>query len=77
MYEIWDIETGNWVATFDHRHDALVAVRRMLATHGPAYVESLSLARSGSNAGGSTIAQGRGLLRLAQDIDVEADPEAS
>lgn len=70
MYELWDIETGNWVATFDHRRDALVAVRRMLATHGPDYVESLSLARSGPSAGGTTIAQGRGLLRLAQDVEV-------
>jgi hypothetical protein len=77
MYELWDIETGNWVATFDDRHDALLAVRRMVATHGPDYVESLSLARSGSNAGGTTIAQGRGLLRLAQDVDAEADPKAS
>jgi hypothetical protein len=77
MYEFWDIETGNWVATFDHRHDALMAVRRMLASHGRNYVESLSLARSGANAGGTTIAQGRGLLRLMQDVNVEADPEAS
>ncbi len=77
MYELWDIETGNWVATFDHRQDALVAVRRMLATHGPDYVDSLSLACSGPRMGGATIAQGRGLLRLAQDDVVEADPKAS
>lgn len=77
MYELWDIETGNWVATFDHQRDALVAVRRMLATHGPDYVESLSLARSGGSAGGTTIAQGRGLLRLMQDVNVEADHKAS
>ena len=54
MYELWDIETGNWVATFALRHEALVAVRRMLTTHGPDHVESLSLARScldGSGAG--------------------------
>jgi hypothetical protein len=77
MYELWDIETGNWVATFGHRRDALTAVRRMLTAHGPAYVESLSLARSGSATGGATIAQGRGLLRLVQQVDVEADPKAS
>ena len=77
MYELWDIETGNWVATFALRHDALVVVRRMLTTHGPDYVESLSLARSAPNAGGTTIAQGRGLLRLAEDVDHKADPKAS
>ncbi len=77
MYEIWDIETGNWVAAFEHRRDALMAGRRMLVAHGPAYVESLSLARSGSATGGATIARGRGLLRLAQDVDVEFDPKAS
>jgi hypothetical protein len=77
MYELWDIETGNWVATFDHRRDALEAIRRMLATHGPDYVESFSLARARSNAGEVTIAQGRGLLRLIEDVDAEADPKAS
>lgn len=77
MYELWDIETGNWVATFDRRDDALVAVRRMLENHGPDYVDSLSLARSGPSAGATTIAQGRGLLRMTQDIELEADPKAS
>lgn len=42
-YEIWDLESGNLVADFDDRTDALASLRELIEDNGAEVVGRLSL----------------------------------
>lgn len=73
MYELWDVETGNAIATFDRRADALALVRELAEGNEPAYVGSLALGLEGAAGRTTLIAQGPALAALAA---VPADRDA-
>lgn len=41
IYDLWDSATGNAIATFDTKSEALSVVREVLEKHGDGYVEPL------------------------------------
>jgi hypothetical protein len=42
-YDLWDVESGNIVNTFETEDDALAAVRTLLELNGDTYARALSL----------------------------------
>jgi hypothetical protein len=55
-YEIWEMQTGNLVASFGTEEDALALVRDALAAHGEAYARNLALVREDEHGQTSTVA---------------------
>ena len=63
MYELWDTESGNAIATFQTRESALEAVARIVAD-GDVPAAALLLGREDASGRSTLIAQGAELLRL-------------
>jgi hypothetical protein len=72
-FELWEIESRNFVADFDTEAAALDAVARGIREHGPAYVETLVLIRVGPRGGLTRLAAGR---QLADRIQATCAPRA-
>ncbi len=53
-YEVWEMRTGNLVASFGREQDALALVRDALTAHGDAYARSLALVREDDEGGHTT-----------------------
>ncbi len=66
-YQLWDVESGNQVASFDSESGGLDAVNRLLGSHGREYVECLALARVAKRGTTSTIAAGADLVARAAE----------
>jgi hypothetical protein len=66
VYEIWEMQTGNLVASFNHEHDALALVRDAVEAHGAAYVETLALVHEDDDGGSTTVATSYELVKLAR-----------
>jgi len=64
MYELWDAESGNAIATFQTKELALAAVARIVAD-GEVPVEALLLGREDVRGRSAMIAKGAELLALA------------
>lgn len=47
VFEIWDIESGNLLGSYDSEEEALAVVHDALNRHGREYVEALALVREG------------------------------
>jgi hypothetical protein len=69
IYDLWDSETGNIIAVFDTKAEALSVVREALSRHGEEYVESLLLGQEDSRGHTSPLAQGKDLVRLARSAN--------
>jgi hypothetical protein len=63
-YELWDVDTGNIVGSFESEAEALEEVRGLLAVNGSSYAHDLSLGRR-HETGGELIAEGLELARRA------------
>ena len=66
VYDLWDLDSGNRLATYPTEAEALAAVRALLAEHRDEYAEALSLAVHVQSQGSRLIAQGQDLARLAE-----------
>ena len=64
-YEIWEVQTGNLVASFGHERDALALVRDAVKAHGEAYVGSLALVHEDESGNSTTVATSHELLERA------------
>jgi hypothetical protein len=64
-YDIWDIGTGNLVATFDAEAAALALIRDAVASYGRRYVSRWALQVSGERGTIEVTAQGAALAKLA------------
>ena len=64
-YEIWEMQTGNVVASFSHERDALALIRDAVKTHGEGNVETLALVREDEVGGPTTVATSYELIRRA------------
>lgn len=65
-YEIWEMQSGNLVASFGHEADALALVRDAVRTHGEAYGLSLALVREDDAGRTTTLAMADRLLDRAR-----------
>jgi hypothetical protein len=63
-YDLWDVESGNIINTFDTEPDALAVVRTLLDLNGPAYVQALSLGHEAADGSMRIIAEGDDLAAL-------------
>ena len=66
FFEVWDNVSGNMVATWDTKEEALAALRYALAEHGPEYVEALYFGQGNARGGGKAIAEGKALVDLVR-----------
>jgi hypothetical protein len=65
-YDLWDSQTGNIIATFQTKAEALSVVREALSRHGEDYVESLLFGQEDSRGRTKPIAEGKELVSLAR-----------
>ncbi len=63
-YELWDVDSGNMIGSFETEADALAEVRGLAAANAPGYADDLSLGRFDAS-GGALIAEGAELLARA------------
>ena len=64
-YEIWEMQTGNLVASFSHERDALGLVRDAVQAHGAGYVETLALVSEDEDGSSTTVATSYELIQRA------------
>ena len=65
-YDLWDVESGNIVNTFETEREALDVVRTLLDLNGPEYARSLSLGFEGDDGSMRIIAEGEDLASRAE-----------
>jgi hypothetical protein len=63
-YDLWDVESGNIVNTFETEHDALAVVRTLLDLNGPEYVQALSLGYEDDDGSMRIVAEGDRLASM-------------
>jgi hypothetical protein len=61
-YEVWEMRTGNLVASFAAEEDALTLVRDAVTAHGDVYGRHLALVREDEHGQSTTVAAGEQLL---------------
>ena len=64
-YEIWEMQTGNLVASFSHERDALALMRDAVKTDGEGNVETLALVHEDEAGGSTTVATSYELIQRA------------
>lgn len=64
-YDLWDVESGNIVNTFETEREALDVVRTLLDLNGPEYALALSLGFEGEDGSMRIIAEGDDLAARA------------
>ncbi len=65
-YELWEMQTGNLVASFSHEGDALALVRDAMRDHGQDYALTLALVREDENGRSTALAAAGELIERAQ-----------
>ena len=63
-YDLWDVESGNIVNTFETERDALAVVRTLLDLNGPEYVQALSLGYEDDDGSMRIVAEGDRLASM-------------
>jgi hypothetical protein len=67
-YEIWEMRTGNLVASFGREAAALELVRDAVREHGEKYGLNLALVREDSDGTSTAVATGSQLIERARVI---------
>ena len=63
-YDLWDVDSGNIVNTFETEQEALAVVRTLLDVNGPEYVQALSLGYEGDDGSMRIVAEGDRLASM-------------
>ena len=71
-YDLWDVESGNIVNTFETERDALMVVRTLLELNGPGYARALSLGYEDEAGSMRIVAEGVDLAARASRQDIGA-----
>jgi hypothetical protein len=66
IYDLWDVESGNIVNTYDNQSEALAVVRELLAMNPPSYAHALVLGYQDERGGRGVVAEGTALAELAR-----------
>jgi hypothetical protein len=64
-YELWEMRTGNLVASFSHEGDALALVRDAIQAHGEDYARNLALVREDESGHTAAVAESSELIERA------------
>ena len=64
-YDLWDVESGNIINTFETEREALHVVRTLLDLNGPEYAQALSLGFEGDDGSMRIVAEGDELAARA------------
>ena len=67
-YDLWDLDSGNRLATYHAEAEALAAVRDLVDAHPGVYGDSLSLVFYAGPGHSRPIAQGAELVRFAREV---------
>lgn len=73
-YDLWDVEAGNLVGTFDTEGEALGLVRDLLDANGSDYADALDLGCVDEQGAFRTIATGAALAATARTAVPEGHP---
>jgi hypothetical protein len=65
-YEVWEMRTGNLVASFGLEEDALALVRDAMQAHGEAYALNLALVREDEAGHSTAVAAAEQLIKRAR-----------
>jgi hypothetical protein len=65
FYELWDVQSGNIINTYETEEQALVVVRGLLDLNGTDYARALSLSFEDDNEDTTVIAEGMALAARA------------
>jgi hypothetical protein len=68
-YELWETRSGNLMAVFDSKAQALHDIASDIERHGSSYVETLTLIGVSRRGSLKTIASGAELAELARSSD--------
>jgi hypothetical protein len=63
-YDLWDVESGNIVNTFETEREALSVVRTLLDLNGAEYVQALSLGYEDDDGSMRIVAEGEHLATM-------------
>ncbi len=78
IYDLWDVESGNIVNTYETERDARTVVRQLLELNGRQYAQALSLGFENDDGSMGIVAEGEQLLARAEaDIAPELVPPHS
>lgn len=72
-FDLWDIESGNLIGTFEDEEDALSFVRKLLDANGLAYADALDLGWMDPDGASRSITTGSALV----DRSHAAEPASS
>jgi hypothetical protein len=76
-FELWEMSTGNLMATYETKARALAVAAGAIRAHGPAYVDTIALVHENNRGRSRVIAQGAELAQRAQQVTVaDAAPSA-
>jgi hypothetical protein len=64
-YDLWDVESGNSLGTYESEDEALAVVRTLIAHFGPRYADVLDLGSEDDHGNARLIASGAALTALA------------
>jgi hypothetical protein len=65
-FELWNVESGNIINSYDTQERALEVVRGLLEANSPAYAEALALSCHDESGDVCVVAEGTALAALAQ-----------
>ena len=74
MYELWDAQSRNLIATYRSEADALSAVRTFIEDDGEESIEGVALVRHDPDGSGNVIAADAALARLAKERQRQSIP---
>ena len=69
FYELWDVESGNIINTYESEAQALAVVRGLLALNGPEYADALSLSFEDDDEESTLVAEGSELAQRAASAE--------
>jgi hypothetical protein len=64
-YELWHLDAGSMIGSYESRDEALGIVRRAVERNGLDYLEAVALLRSDEDGRVQTVAEGEELAKLA------------
>jgi hypothetical protein len=65
LFDLWDVETGNLIATFASEAEALETIRQLMELNGGGYADALDLGRIDDDGNSRSVATGQALADRA------------
>lgn len=66
-YELWNVESGNIIGSFETLDEALAVVRYLLDTYGQGYARELTLGRRDDDSPATIVGEGDRLVEMLKN----------